>query len=475
MTQESPVGARRASPDEGDLKDKLREAGERLQVPGVAAGVYHEGEEHHAFFGSTSVENPLAVDEGTLFQFGSTCKTFTATAIMRLVDQGRVDLHERVRRYVPELRLKDQEVASEVRVLHLLNHTAGWAGDLFVNTGDGDDALAKYVERMADLEQVTGLGTAMSYNNASLALAGRVIEKVVGKPYEQAMKELIFEPLGLEHCFFFTNDVMTRRFACGHQQHADGTITVSRPWAGPRGEAPAGSTISSTVGDQLKWARFHLGDGRGADGTPVLSRDSLDLMKRPTFDMRGGALGDYVGISWLMRDVDGVRLVGHGGTTTGQHSAFQMVPARDFAIAVLTNCGPNGAELHNEIVRWALEAYAGVVDSDPKPVELEEAELAKYAGTYETIAVTCRVSVKGGGLELETEIKPETLAQLREAGEEGAGDRQVIPLGMLPGPGDRYVVTHGPAKGLKGYFVRSASGEIEAIHAGGRLATRVRT
>ena len=459
--------------NEADLNDKLREAGERLQVPGVAAGVYHQGDEHVAFFGSTSVENPLAVDEGTLFQFGSTCKTFTATAIMRLVEQGAIDLRERVRHYVPELRLQDEDVAREVSVLHLLNHTAGWAGDLMCNTGDGDDALARYVDQMAGIEQDTPLGAAMSYNNASLSLAGRVIEKVAGKPYEQAMKELIFEPLGLEHCFFFPNDVMTRRFAAGHRQHPDGTITVARPWAGPRGQAPAGSTISSNVGDQLAWARFHLGDGRGADGKQVLSRELLDLMKQPTFDMRGSALGDYVGISWLLRDVDGVRRVGHGGTTSGQHSAFEMVPERDFAVAVLTNCGPNGAELHHEIVRWAMEAYAGVVDRDPEPLELDQAQLAEYAGTYETIAVICRVGVDGSRLRLDVELKPEALAQLREAGEERPQDREPIPLGMLPGPGDRYVVPEGPSRGLKGYFVRAESGAIEAIHAGGRLATRV--
>ena len=100
--------------------------------------------------GVTSVENPLPVDEHTLFQFGSTGKTFTATAIMRLVDQGRVDLDATVRTYLPELTLSDESVAGAVTVLQLLNHTAGWSGDVFDNTGDGDDALARYVELMAD-------------------------------------------------------------------------------------------------------------------------------------------------------------------------------------------------------------------------------------------------------------------------------------------------------------------------------------
>ncbi len=167
--------------DQPTLQEWVSEAAERLAVPGVAVGVYHDGEEHYAFHGVTSLENPLPVDEHTLFQFGSTGKTFTATAIMRLVDQGRVDLDATVRTYLPELRLQDEDVAQRVTVLQLLNHTAGWSGDVFENTGDGDDALARYVEAMADVEQVTPLGAEVSYNNASLSIAGRIIEKVTGE------------------------------------------------------------------------------------------------------------------------------------------------------------------------------------------------------------------------------------------------------------------------------------------------------
>src|SRR5207302_6195544 len=120
------------------------------------------------------------------------------------------------RRYVPELRLKDEQAACDVTVLHLLNHTAGWAGDLLDDTGWGDDALEKYVRLMAGIDQVSPLGEVVSYNNASLSLAGRIIEKVTGQTYEQAMKELVFEPVGLTHSFFFPNDIMTRRFVGGH-------------------------------------------------------------------------------------------------------------------------------------------------------------------------------------------------------------------------------------------------------------------
>ena len=453
-----------------ELETRVSEAAERLEVPGVSVGIYHDGQEQYAVHGVTNIEHPLPVDEHTLFQFGSTGKTYTATAVMRLVDQGKVSLDEKVRTYLPDLKLKDEEVARSVTVLQLLNHTAGWAGDLMEDTGEGDDALLRYVQKMAEIEQVTPLGKTVSYNNAALSVAGLIISTVTGKPYEKAVKELLFEPLGLTNSFFFPSDIMTRRFVAGHNQHPDGKITVARPWAMPRGNSPAGG-ISSDNHDLIAWARFHLGDGTAADGTRVLSKELVDLMKQPTVDMKGSALGDYVGISWLMRDVDGVRLVGHGGTTNGHHSDFVTVPERDFAISLLTNCGPNGPQFNEEILKWALEAYLGVIDKDPEPIGVGDAELVQYVGRYETIAVVCDITANAGGLLLNIEIKPEVAAVLREQGED-VPDQPPIPIGLLAGDGDRYIVTDGPAKGMKGYFVRSASGEIEAVHAGGRLATR---
>jgi hypothetical protein len=106
-------------------------------------------------------------------------------------------------------------------------------------------------------------------------------------------------------------------------------------------------------------------------------------------------------------------------------------------------------------------------------MEMSDAELEPYAGTYETIAVVCTVEARDGALWLTPEIKPETRAQLQEAGAEIPEETNTFKLGLLPGPGDRYVVTEGPAAGMKGYFARDASGMVDRVHVGGRLATRV--
>ena len=453
-----------------DFQRFVSETAAELGVPGVAAGVLVDGEEHTAFHGVTSVENPLEVDASTLFQFGSTGKTYTATAMMRLVDQGRVDLDAPVRTYVPELRLKDADAAERVTVLQLFNHTAGWQGDSLKDTGDGDDCLEVFVRSMADLDQVTPLGATVSYNNASLSLAGHVIARVTGTTYEAAVRSLLLEPLGMSSTYFFPNEIMTRRFVCGHTQHDDGRVTVSRPWALPRSGAPAGG-MSATVGDQLTWARFHLGDGTARDGSRLLPAELLARMQEPTVEMAGSALGDAVGISWLLKDEGGVRLVSHGGTTNGQLSDFTMVPSRGFAVTSMANSGSKGGLLNQAITRWALEHFLGVKHEELTPEERSDDALAEYTGRFETIAVELDISAAAGGLDAVITYKPETTRALRESGEEVPEEQPPFRLGLLSG-GDAYVVVGGDAAGMRGYFTRDSDGRVDGVHMGGRLASR---
>ena len=112
-----------------ELDERIEAAMQRYHVPGVAVGVWWRGREHLRGFGVTNVSHPLPVDAHTRFRIGSTTKTFTATAMMRLVEQGRIDLRARVRRYLPDLALADAAAADTVTVRQLMNHSAGWLGD----------------------------------------------------------------------------------------------------------------------------------------------------------------------------------------------------------------------------------------------------------------------------------------------------------------------------------------------------------
>src|SRR5512133_2802439 len=376
------------------LSELVEATATKFAIPGVAVGVWADGKEVHACHGVTSVDNPLPVDPDTLYLLGSVTKTYTATALMRLVADGRVELEAPVRRYVPELRLKDEQAAARVTVLDLLNHTAGLDFGFIDDFGEGDDALASYVAKLAELELIAPPGARASYSQAGYNLAGRIVEKVTGLTFERAVASIVFEPLGLSHSFFARDDVMTRRFAVGHNRDQDGTLSIARLWRRSRGDNPGGG-IASSVADQLRWARFHLGGGRAESGARVLPAELLRRMRQPTVALRASTLGDAIGIGWFLREVDGVATVGHGGSANGQFAELLLVPERDFAVVALSNAGPDGTNCNQAIVRWALQTWLGVTERDPEPLPYDPARARELVGSYETDAMTATIGTDG--------------------------------------------------------------------------------
>jgi len=399
-------------------------AAEKFAIPGVAVAVWTDGTETYAGHGVTSLEDPRPVGEHTLYSVGSISKTFTATAMMRLVAQGKVDLDAPVRRYLPELVLPNEQWTSEMTVLNLLNHTAG--------------------------------------------LDWRLIVKVTGLTFERAVASLILEPLGLSDTRYAMTDIMARpSVAMGHNADENGQYAVARQWKDNRANNPGGG-VASSVADLLRWARFHLGDGRAPDGTRVLPAGTLHQMRVPTAKLQSSTLGDAIGIGWFLRDVDSVRTVGHGGSGNGQFAELLMVPERDFAVVVASNASPGGVPCNQAIVRWALEHYLGVVDRDPEPEPYDQVRAAEIVGAYENDAMTFTITTDGSTLSLEVLLKPE----IRAASEvEIPADYDPFAFGLLPE--DEYIVTSGALKGQRGFFTRDDSGAVVGADLAGRLFTRL--
>ena len=449
------------------LAEFVEVTAKEFDIPGVAVGVLMGGREIHASHGVTSLGNPLPVNEETLFHLASVTKTFTATALMRLVAEGRVDLDAPVRRYVPELVLTDERAAAQITVLNLLNHTAGLDWNL-IDTDEADGSLAGFVAKLAELEMIAPPGARASYSQAGYNLAGRVIEKVTGLPFEKAVASLVLEPAGLPNTFFEMDDVIIRRFAVGHNRGEDGALRPAQPWkawrAGSRGNNPGGGIVSS-VSDLLRWARFHLGTGDG-----VLPAEALGRMKEQTVELRASTLGDAFGICWFLREVDGVRTIGHGGSGNGQFAELLIVPERDFAVVSLANAGPDGYLFNQAVVRWALEHYLGVVERDPEPIAYDEARARQVAGRYDNDAMNLDLATDGRQLTLAVGIKPE----IRQASDaDMPPDYPPATIGFLPGEGEEYIITEGGLKGQRGFFTRDDSGAIVGVDLAGRLFSRV--
>ncbi len=451
------------------LSDFVEKTARQFKIPGAAVGVWAEGKESYACHGVTSVDNPLPVNQDTLYLLGSVTKTFTATALMCLVARGQVELQAPVRRYVPELRLADEQAAAEVTVLNLLNHTAGLDWRLNVDTGEGDDALAREVAQLPQSKQIAPPGTRASYSQAGYNLAGRIVEKVTGLSYERAVASLVLEPLGLAHSFFARDDIMTRRFAVGHNRSEDGKLSMARPWSYWRSDNPGGG-LASSVADQLRWARFHLGDGCAESGVRVLPAEALHRMQAPTVALRGSTLGDAIGIGWFLRAVAGARTVGHAGSANGQFAELLLVPERSFAVVSLSNAGPEGIPFNQAVVRWPLQTCLGVTDRDPEPLAYDEARARTVVGNYANDYMTLTIGTAGAGLRLDVRIKPEIRAAAKI---EPPPDHAPADIGLLPGNTDEYIVTSGGLKGQRGFFTRDESGAIVGVDLAGRLLKRV--
>ncbi len=405
---------------------------ERHKVPGASLGILRIAPNHgggadastggrpeelvEAAYGFANAPAKIEATTDTLFQIGSISKVWTATVAMQLVDEGKLDLDAPVVEVLPELQLADAEVTKAVTMRQLLTHTSGIDGDVFTDTGRGDDCVEKYVGLMSGIKQNHPSGATWSYCNSGFTLAGRVIEKLTGLTWDAALREKLFAPLGLGHTVTLPEEALLFRTAAGHVStvhadtvHADtvhvdtvqsdtGAEPVLAPvWQLPRSLGPAG-LITSIPADVLAFARMHLSGGLAADGTRVLSAESAAAMAEFQAEVPDKyVLGDSWGIGWIRFGWDGQRLIGHDGNTIGQAAFLRILPdpgnaGAGLAVALLTN-GGNTRDLYGDLYREIFAELAGV--AMPAPIEPPAVPVATditpHLGSYERAGVLMEI------------------------------------------------------------------------------------
>ncbi|MFG1991742.1 serine hydrolase domain-containing protein [Actinoplanes sp. NPDC048988] len=305
-----------------DLHGWIAEAAERHAVPGVAVAVGHRGELFEAATGVVNVDTGVATTPDTVFQIGSVTKVWTAVLVMQLVEDGLVDLDQPVRRYLPEFAVVDPAATATVTVRQLLLHTGGFEGDLFEDTGRGDDALGRYLAHLGEnAEQIASPGALYSYCNSGFSVLGAMVARLRGGTWESVLRDRLLEPRGLRHVALFPEEAILFRAAAGH---IGGAVTPR--WQLPRSIGPAGASPCAAPRELVRFGRMFL-DG----GPAAMTTAQLDLPGVPERGARHRGLGP------VLYDWDGTTAIGHDGDTMGQATQWRVVPDHELVVAICAN------------------------------------------------------------------------------------------------------------------------------------------
>jgi CubicO group peptidase (beta-lactamase class C family) len=409
-------------------------------ITGVAFGVVKNGQATVRGFGVTNVENPQPITSSTVFALASISKTVTATAIMRLVDQGKIDLDAPVQKYLPDFKVQDAAASREVTVAHLLTHTAGWEGQL-TPQDRGSLTLQNFVETLRDSPQLAAPGKVWSYNNAGFAVAGRVLEVVSGQSIQEAIRTLVFQPIGLTRAFTRLEDVVTYPFSVAHRTQA-GKPVVTRPMS--RSASVAVGGISMSLDDVLKYGQFHLTEERMR--VPRLRKNGLD---------------EEMGIGWHLRKVGGVMTAAHGGTL-GHTLLVELVPERNLVLAILTNHA-DGWKLIQDVERASLTLLEGMT--------LDPAQAIGHRGVNETMAnVPVLAAQPDPAPYVGVYRRPPTNNMNTVRVQDGKLHLDNAEISFY-GP-DRAVITSGNERGNPLEFIRDTDGRVRWVRYVGRIARK---
>ncbi len=384
--------------------------------------------------------------------------------IMQLVEEGRLSLDTTVAALLPEVHIGRPDVADDIAVRHLLTHTSGIDGDIFTDTGRGDDCVAKYVDALAEAPHTHDVGSAYSYCNAGFVVLGRIIERLDDRAWDRSLRARLIDPLALRDTVILPEEAILRRAAVGHRErpHEDQPVTT---WQLPRSLGPAG-LITSTVHDVLAFARLHLDDGVTGDGTRLLSREAVHAMQQPRFAIPSVGEEDEIGWGWRLNTWGGRRVIGHDGGTIGQLAYLRIDPSTRVAACLLTN-SPSSDAVYEALFAEVFASYAGVeMPPGPKPappgaqprVELLETQV----GRYERTSRRFDVSMEGDRLRVVSTMRGDRAL----IGDEGP---QTLVLEPADATGDHFVCrSHGQDPWTPLSFGVSGDG-VRYLYLGGRV------
>ena len=351
----SPLIMRAAEPDRLAIENLADDALKTWEVPGLAIAVVRGNETLILKgFGYRVLGKRDPVTPDTVFPLASCSKAFTTTLLAMLVDDGAMKWDDPVRNHLPSFKLSDPNADALVSVRDLLCHRSGIGSHdlLWYRAPWGIDEVLK---RSSLLPLDYPFRSGYRYSTIPFLAAGRAIEQRTGEKWEKLVRTRICEPLGMSGVAFTSADrTQTLDWAEGHRIGKSGSVQAMPPYD-MREPNPAGS-VHATASDVAAWLKFHLSEGRSADGTRLVSVRNLRETHTPQNIIRLEGLPRLLnpdtvqlsyGMGWLVYDHRGKKVISHGGLVDGFRTQITFLPDENLGIAVLAN-------LHDTRVNAAL-------------------------------------------------------------------------------------------------------------------------
>lgn len=312
-------------------------------VPGAAVAIVRSDDVLLAEgYGVKELGRNDAVTANTVFAIGSTTKAFTAAAAAMLVDEGKMNWDDPVRKYIEFFHLSDPLADQMVTLRDLLCHRTGLSRNdmLWYNSSSTSEEI---IRKIAFIKPTQPFRSAWQYNNLMFLTAGYAVSKTAGTPWQDFVQKRIFDPLDMASAdCSVTAAQKSPDHASPHRKTAEKTSVIS--WYNLDNIQPAGA-INASARDLSNWARFQLSDGT-VHGKRLISARSLNEMHTPQMVMRPEDWGREFnpetrqmsyGLAWMIHDYRGIHLVSHGGAIDGFRANITLLPDQKIGIVVLSN------------------------------------------------------------------------------------------------------------------------------------------
>lgn len=330
------AGVAFAQPVPEELDRRIEKILGEEKIPGFAAGIVYEGKVAYARgFGTMKVgEKDKPVTAKTLFHMASITKTFVATSVMQLWEQGKVDLDRPVVNYIPYFKVADERYR-EIRVREMLSHSSGMPDveDYEWNRPQYDEgALERYVRSLTGQKLLWAPGTKFRYSNMAFEVLGDLVAKVSGENFDDYVEAHILKPLGMKSSTLLYKKADPALLADGYTKKK-GEIQAIANYPYNRAHTPS-SNLHSNVEDMLRYAMANLNRGE-LEGRRILKESTYEVMWKPAADTgRGGS----VGVSWFLQERKGKRIVSHSGGDDGFATLLVLFPEKRAAVVFMVNC-----------------------------------------------------------------------------------------------------------------------------------------